>query len=143
MGVSPPASSAFFITIHPRKSKPAFSQRFVSAPAMEDLHPLLHTGGYPPLCSIDTRLGHRLHLVFMPAPPGISIAFSPHPVSGWGFFVGNSGRVYRPAVAKGPLLKEVIFYVNQSSFHFFRKAPGAECSHDRPVCGDLLSIFIY
>ena len=27
-------------------------------PAMEDLHPLLHTGGYPPLCSIDTRLSN-------------------------------------------------------------------------------------
>ena len=29
-------------------------------PAMEDLHPLLHTGGKPPLCSIDTRLSKWL-----------------------------------------------------------------------------------
>ena len=71
-------------------------------PAMEDLHPLLHTGGKPPLCSIDTQLGQRLHLVLMPAPPGISIDFAPHPVSGWGFFVGKPGRLCERNASRDP-----------------------------------------
>ena len=48
-------------------------------PTMEDLHPLVHTGGYPPLCSIDTRLDYRLHLRMFACPAWYFQKNSPHP----------------------------------------------------------------
>ena len=90
-----------------------------SAPAMEDLHPLLHTGGKPPLCSIDTQLGQRLHW-FCPPHWYFHRFCSPSVIGGWGFFVGMLARDHADMT---PYQKEVIYMARKQKSTALYKTP--------------------